>query len=123
MDVYEGQKKSAPVASTTDPSDPNFGKLELFVQGLSFDTTEDGLHAFFGQYGTLTKCKHFQHKGKAFIEYEAHENAKTALDNTNQKDLDGRTIWVEFSGQGAGGYQPNAGGGEVTTLFVGNLGF
>jgi len=122
----EAAAATAPAATTVDESDPNFGKLELFVQGLSFDTTEDGLHALFGKFGTLTKCKHFQQKGKAFVEYETHINAKTALEATNETDLDGRTIWVEFSGQGAGGYQPGAAGGDagdVTTLFVGNLGF
>ena len=42
-----------------DPSDPNFGKLELFVQGLGYDTTESSLRAFFEPYGSLTKCKLF----------------------------------------------------------------
>ena len=44
------------------------------------------------------------------------------MNKTNQTDLDGRTIWVEFSGQAAGGYKPQ-GDGEVNTIFVGNLGF
>jgi len=47
-----------------------------------------------------------QVKGQAFVEYTEHSAARKALNNTNQKDLDGRTIWVEFSGQAAGGYQP-----------------
>jgi len=67
-------------------------------------------------------------KGKAFIEYTTHADARKALNGTNQKDLDGRTIWVEFSGQAAGGYQPQGGAdgapaGEANTVFVGNLGF
>tara|TARA_B110000285_G_scaffold232907_1_gene305228 strand:- start:391 stop:1065 length:675 start_codon:yes stop_codon:yes gene_type:complete len=67
-------------------------------------------------------------KGKAFIEYTSHDDARKALNGTNQKDLDGRTIWVEFSGQAAGGYQPQGGAdgapaGEANTVFVGNLGF
>lgn len=129
----EGKKKSRknseakaqPVAAKADPSDPNFGKLELFVQALNFDTTEESLRAFFSPYGTMTKCKLFFGKGKAFVEFETHEQAKTALENTNEKALDGRTIWVEFSGQAAGGYKPGQGGGDgqVTTLFVGNLAF
>lgn len=132
MEVGEGKKKSRknsevkeqPAAAKADPSDPNFGKLELFVQGLNFDSTEDSLRAFFEPYGSLTKCKLFHGKGKAFIEFETHEQAKTALENTNEKALDGRTIWVEFSGQAAGGYKPGQGGdGQVTTLFVGNLAF
>jgi len=69
-----------------------------------------------------------QSKGKAFIEYTDHAHARAALNGTNQKDLDGRTIWVEFSGQAAGGYQPQGGAdgapaGEANTVFVGNLGF
>jgi len=112
-------------------SDENDGKLELFVQGLSFDTTEDGLRAFFEGYGEITKCKLLmgmgRSKGKAFIEFSDHASARKACEETNQKDLDGRTIWVEFSGQAAGGYQPQAGAsgdaGEANTVFVGNLGF
>ena len=106
--------------------DEHDGKLELFVQGLSFDTTEDGLREHFGAYGELTKCKLLfgggVSKGKAFIEFTDHKTARKALNGTNQKDLDGRTIWVEFSGQAAGGYKPQ-GDGEVNTVFVGNLGF
>ena len=69
-------------------------------------------------------------KGKAFIEFTDHKHARAALEGSNQKDIDGRTIWVEFSGQAAGGYQPQAGAGgvaggdgEANTVFVGNLGF
>ena len=65
-------------------------------------------------------------KGKAFVEYESHENALKALAATNETSLDGRSIWVEFSGQAAGGYKGGAAAannGEVTTLFVGNMSF
>lgn len=103
----------------------------MFVQGLSFDTDENGLRNFFGTYGELTKCKLLmaqgRSKGKAFVEFSDHASARKALNGTNQQTLDGRTIWVEFSGQAAGGYQPQAGAngaaGEANTVFVGNLGF
>jgi len=105
-------------------SDEHDGKTELFVQGMDFNTDENSLNAFFGQYGELTKCKILYNKGKAFIEYADHATARKAQQETNQKELDGRSIWVEFSGQAAGGYQAGAtGGGEATTIFVGNLGF
>lgn len=51
----------------------NAGKTELFVQGLSFDTTDDGLRKCYEAYGTLTKCKLLYNKGKAFVEFETHE--------------------------------------------------
>ena len=56
-EVKEAKKESA--KQGLDPSDPNFGKLELFVQGLGYDTTESSLRAFFEPYGSLTKCKLF----------------------------------------------------------------
>jgi RNA recognition motif-containing protein len=37
-------------------------------------------------------------RGKAFVEYETHENAVKAMNKTNDTSLDGRTINVEFSG-------------------------
>ena len=64
-------------------SDEHDGKTELFVQGMSFDTTEYGVRAVFEKFGTLTKCKHFQQKGKAFVEFETHEAARKALNATN----------------------------------------
>jgi len=100
------------------------GKTELFAQSLSHDTTEDGLRAFFKPYGELTKVKLLWGKGKAFIEFGDHASAWKALNSTNEKVLDGFTIWVEFSGQAAGGYKPSGeGGADPTTVFVGNLGF
>ena len=64
------------------------GSLELFVQGVSFDTDEYTLRAHFEPYGTLTKCKLM--RGKAFIEYETAAIAKKALAATNESTLDGR---------------------------------
>lgn len=75
----------------------------------------------FEPYGELVKCKLM--RGKAFVEYTEHSAAAKAIANTNEKDLDGRNIWVEFSGQAAGGYKPQGNPEDVTTLFVGNLGF
>jgi len=65
--------------------------------------------------------------GIAFIEFSKPSEAKKAMEAENGNDLDGRSLKVNFSGDkptgrdfgGAGG----AGGGESTTIFVGNLGF
>ncbi|NEU34460.1 RNA-binding protein, partial [bacterium LRH843] len=85
---------------------------------------DDSLKAHFGKYGELTKVKLImsqgQSKGKAFIEYADHAQARDALNATNESNLDGRTIYVEFSGQAAGGQKND---GEVNTVFVGNLSF
>lgn len=70
--------------------DENAGKTELFVQGLSFDTVDEGLNAHFASYGTITKCKLMYNKGKGFVEYETHDQARAALAATNETTLDGR---------------------------------
>ena len=38
----------------------------------------------------MTKCKLLYNKGKAFIEFESHDQAKAALAATNESTLDGR---------------------------------
>lgn len=57
-------------------------------------------------------------KGKAFIEYTKHEDARRAVNEMNGATVDGAEIQVEWSGD-----RPQPGGGEMNTLFVGNLGF
>lgn len=113
-------KEEAPA----DENDEHAGKTELFVQGLSFNTDESSLRAFYESYGTLIKVKLLNGKGKAFIEFDNHSSARKALNSTNQQPLDGSNVWVEFSGQSAGGYRPQGGdASDITTVFVGNLGF
>ena len=75
----------------------------------------------FEAHGELVKCKLL--RGKAFIEYADHASAEKARAATNEQELDGKQIWVEYSGQAAGGYQPQGNPEEATTVFVGNLGF
>lgn len=70
-ETKEEVENDQPAASTEE--DPDAGKTELFVANISFDTTDEALEAHFAPYGTLTKCKLMYNKGKAFIEYEAHE--------------------------------------------------
>lgn len=103
------------------------GKTELFVRSLSFNVDENMLHQHFGKYGTLTKVKLImaggRSKGIAFVEYSEHKQAYKALKAENGNALDGREMWVEFSGNAANKGQSNADGSEPNTLFVGNLGF
>lgn len=115
----EEKKEAAPI----NKDDPNFGKVELFVQGCSFDSDENSLRASFEPHGTLTKVKVLYGKGKAFIEYESHEQAAAALAALNETEIDGRQVWIEFSGNPAGGYTPGPSSGEATTIFCGNLSF
>src|SRR5262249_33907321 len=97
----------------------------LFVGGLSFCTTSDGLCEFFTQSGTVgsatvvTDQFSGRSKGFGFVEMESNEQAQNAVSHLNGRDLDGRSIKVEVAkpktegrrDSGRGGYGGNRGGG------------
>ena len=102
------------------------GPLELFVKGLDYNTDEHGLRGHFEQFGELTKCKLIMKQGRsagiAFIEYTNPSDAAKAQAESNQCSLDGRQIWVDFSGQSRPQGQ-NGAAGQSDTIFCGNISF
>jgi len=99
---------------------------KLFVGGLSWNTTDDGLRSGFERFGTVTDAKVIQDRetgksrGFGFVTFESPEIAQSACDEMNGKDLDGRTIRVSVAedrraggggGGGGGGYRGAGGGG------------
>ena len=100
--------------------------MKLFVGGLSWDTTEEGLRNFFAQVGTVTSAQVITDKftgrsrGFGFVEMGSDEEAQRAIQECNGKQLDGRSIVVneakpmtprENRGGGGGGYRGGGGGG------------
>lgn len=73
----------------------------LFVAGLSYDTTSDSLNKHFSEVGTVTSAQVIsdkytnQSKGFGFVEMSTEEEAKLAMDKLNGSTLDGRTIVVK----------------------------
>ncbi len=73
----------------------------LFVAGLSYDTTSDALNKHFSEIGTVTSAQVImdkytnQSKGFGFVEMATDEEAKTAMDKLNGSTLDNRTIVVK----------------------------
>ena len=98
---------------------------KLFVGGLSFNTTSDGLREFFAQSGTVVSATVVtdqfsgRSKGFGFVEMESNEQAQNAVAHLNGRDLDGRSIKVEVAkpktegrrDSSRGGYGGNRGGG------------
>lgn len=117
----KAQAKQIAPAQDAPANDGHDGKTELFVSNINDNTDDNGLRAFFQEHGELVKVKLLWGKGKAFIEYSDHASARAAQAATNEAELDGNTLSVEFSG---GAPRTNAGGdGEACTVFVGNLSF
>ena len=97
---------------------------KLYVGGLSFDTTEEGLRAFFEQVGTIesvaivTDRYSGRSRGFGFVEMASNAEARRAIEELSGKTLDGRPISVDEarppekrSAGGGRGFGQSRGGG------------
>ncbi|HEY2844705.1 MAG TPA: RNA-binding protein [Bryobacteraceae bacterium] len=107
--------------------------MNIFVGNLSFQTTQDELHAAFAQYGNVDRVNIVtdrdtgQARGFAFVEMGDQREAETAISQLNGAELNGRAMNVNEArpkpaggggggfgggrGRGAGGGGGNRGGG------------
>jgi RNA recognition motif-containing protein len=98
---------------------------KLYIGGLSYSTTSDGLREYFAQSGSVLSATVItdrfsgQSRGFGFVEMETAEGAQNAISQLNGRELDGRRITVEISnpqaprsgGGAGGGGRPGGGGG------------
>src|SRR5437667_10323047 len=93
---------------------------KLYVGGLAYSTTSEGLREFFAQSGNVLSATVItdrfsgQSRGFGFVEMAAAEDAQNAISQLNGRELDGRRITVEISnpqGPRTGGGRPGGGGG------------
>ena len=94
---------------------------KLFVGGLSWGTSDDGLRDAFAEFGSVTDAKVItdretgRSRGFGFVEME--NGAEQAIEAMNGKELAGRTLNVnearprEDRGGGGGGRGYGGGGG------------
>jgi RNA recognition motif-containing protein len=100
---------------------------KLFVGGLSWGTTDEGLHAAFSRFGEIVEAKVItdretgRSRGFGFVTFTADEQAQAAVQEMNNAKLDGRTIRVNEAdnqqpmrggpggGGGRGGYRNDRG--------------
>ena len=93
---------------------------KLFVGGLSWDTTDDGLRSAFEAFGEVREAKVItdretgRSRGFGFVTYANPGDATNAIAEMNGTVLDGRNIKVDEAEQrrgGGGGGGGGAGGG------------
>ena len=95
---------------------------KLYIGGLSYSTTSEGLREYFAQSGNVLSATVItdrfsgQSRGFGFVEMESNEEANNAISQLNGRELDGRRITVEISnpqaprsGGGGGGGRPGGG--------------
>ena len=92
----------------------------IFVGNLSFQTTQEELHAAFSNYGAVERVNIVtdrdsgQPRGFAFVEMTDRAAAEAAIAKLNGTDLNGRTMNVNEARpkpQGGAGGGGNRGGG------------
>ena len=91
---------------------------KLFVGGIAFGTTDEGLHRFFGQAGEVTSASVVmdrdtgRSRGFGFVEMKDAEGAQRAVATLNGRDLDGRSLKVELAKPKTDGYAGRPGRGS-----------
>ena len=94
---------------------------KLFVGGLSFNTTDDGLREGFARFGEISEAKVImdrdtgRSRGFGFVTFNDEQAARTAMSEMDGTDFEGRTIKVneaqDKQGGGGGGFGGRGGGG------------
>ncbi|MCA9672801.1 MAG: RNA-binding protein [Myxococcales bacterium] len=76
---------------------------KLFVGGLAWGTTEEGLRDAFANFGELAEVKIItdretgRSRGFGFVSFADGASAEKAMTELNGTDLDGRTIRVDMA--------------------------
>ena len=89
---------------------------KLYVGGIAFSTTSEGLRQFFSQSGTVVSANVVtdqfsgQSRGFGFVEMSTPEEAQQAVAQLNDRPLDGRSLKVEVAKPKAD--KPRSGGGS-----------
>jgi len=96
---------------------------KLFVGGLSWGTTDEGLQGAFSRFGEIVEAKVImdretgRSRGFGFVTFANDEGATSAITEMNGAELDGRTIKVNEAEDkpfraGSGGGGGGGGGGR-----------
>jgi len=115
---------------------------KLYVGNLAFQTTSEELQALFSQAGTVESASVVEDRmtgrsrGFAFVEMSTPEEAASAIEQLNGKEVGGRALKVNeakprenrgggggkrgFGGNRGGGYGGNSGGGRGKNFGGGN---
>ena len=93
--------------------------MNIFVGNLSFSSTEESLRALFETYGEVTSATIIasretgRSRGFGFVDMPNDEQARTAIQEADGKELDGRPLKVNEAqaktdrpGRGSGGRPP-----------------
>lgn len=94
--------------------------MKLFIGNISYNTNEDGLRAFFEEFGPIVSAKIVtdretgRSRGFGFVEYETREAAEAAISSRHGANLDGKQLAVNEARPKEGGAGGGNGGGRFS---------
>lgn len=100
--IEEAMRKLEPGATARTKGEGS-PPCRLFVGGLSWDTTEDGLRKAFGAHGEVVDAFVVKDRdtgdsrGFGFVTMKNRRDASKAIEELNDSELDGRTIVVNVA--------------------------
>jgi RNA recognition motif-containing protein len=73
----------------------NDTKKKIFIGNVSYDSTIETLTEAFSKFGEIVDSYKPEGKGFAFITFKEEESAQKAMEEMNEKEIDGRKIFVK----------------------------
>ena len=95
---------------------PDNAHEELFVKGISYDSTEDDLREVFSKYGDIAQVKILKDKetqkskGIGFVKFNEKKSAVIALNDADNISCQGRNLMMKFSNDKEGEFKGKKGG-------------
>jgi len=118
---HTGSNTSAPMLSLYNVA-RNMSSSKLFVGGLSWGTDDQSLREAFSEFGDVTEARVIldrdsgRSRGFGFVSFSSGEEAASALSAMDGKEIQGRSVRVNYAaersrGFGGGGYGGGGYGG------------
>ncbi|RDX81614.1 UBP1-associated protein 2C, partial [Mucuna pruriens] len=114
------------LAAVRAASDPDVSQRKLFIRGLGWDTTTDGLRSLFSTYGDLEEAVVIldkatgKSKGYGFVTFRHVDGALLALREPSKR-IDGRVTVTQLAAAGNTASNANAADVALRKIYVANV--
>ncbi|KAL1325511.1 hypothetical protein HN51_035580 [Arachis hypogaea] len=114
------------LAAVRSVADPDVSQRKLFIRGLGWDTTTDGLRNLFSTYGDLEEAVVIldkatgKSKGYGFVTFRHVDGALLALREPSKR-IDGRVTVTQLAAAGNSGATTNAADVALRKIYVANV--